>query len=322
MKILNKIKEMFLKYFYDIKYFGFSIAHYNFWGEFANFNLLPTRLKIKVKSKQHQLIEMFLKTKYKDFINKYKKTKANKVDEKKIIWVCWWQGEDNAPEIVKICLKSIRKHCGQYEVILLDKDNYKQFVELPDFIIDKLKNKIITITHFSDILRMALLKKYGGIWVDSTMYICSNVFNEFNKKNLNSNYVINDDTKDFNINRWCGFFIGGKPNKLFNFVYDFLIQYNSDYDRLINYFLIDYAIDIAYNSFEDCRKDINNISLKNNDIFTLSAIFNSKYNENEYERLIDKGFFKFSYKEKYKLTTSDGEETFYNYFIKINKAGE
>ena len=65
-----------------------------------------------------------------------------------------------------------------------------------------------------------------------------------------------------------------------------------------------------------------NITNKNNDIFTLSAIFNTKYNENKYERLIDKGFFKLSYKEKYKLTTSDGEETFYNYFIKINKAGE
>ena len=69
-------------------------------------------------------------------------------------------------------------------------------------------------------------------------------------------------------------------------MYDFLMQYYKDYNLLINYFLTDYIINIAYNHFDECKKDINSVSFKNNDVFTLQQIFNQKYEKKKYDNLM------------------------------------
>ncbi len=38
---------------------------------------------------------------------------------KDCIWICWWQGIDQAPSIVKKCVDSIRKHAGNHKVIII-----------------------------------------------------------------------------------------------------------------------------------------------------------------------------------------------------------
>lgn len=50
---------------------------------------------------------------------------------------------------------------------------------MPEYIINKQKEGYIDITHFSDILRMMLLTKHGGIWMDSTLLIPSKQVDEF-----------------------------------------------------------------------------------------------------------------------------------------------
>lgn len=320
MRIMVKSLSMLKKFFYDLNHFGIKIAHYNFWGEFAGFNLLPKNINLKIKQHQFKLNYDFLINKYSSFISEYKTKKIDYKKSKKIIWTCWWQGEDTAPGIVTKCINSIRKNAGDYKVVVITKDNYNKYVKIPDFILEKVKEGTITFTHFSDILRMALLSSYGGIWVDATMYICNDVFKEFDGKKLNSNYVEKIDGV-LNNNKWCGFFIGGKPNMLFSFVYDFLIEYNRNYDNLINYFLIDYAIHIAYNNFHECKQMINDITFKNNDIFKLVAIFNEKYEKKQYNRIVTKGlFFKLSYKDKLIIKDKDGYLTNYGYFMnEVNK---
>ncbi len=78
------------------------------------------------------------------------------------IWVCWLQGYENAPAIVKTCIDSVRKNAGNHKVILLNEKNMLDYVDLPDYIIQKYRNGIIPIQNFSDILRFALLKQRGG----------------------------------------------------------------------------------------------------------------------------------------------------------------
>ena len=51
--------------------------------------------------------------------------------------------------------------------------NYKDYVNMPDYIIRKQQSGEIDLTHFSDILRMMLLARHGGIWMDSTLLIPS-----------------------------------------------------------------------------------------------------------------------------------------------------
>ena len=44
-----------------------------------------------------------------------------------------------------------------------------QYVDIPDYILQKYRAGKMTRTHFSDILRLHLLSRYGGVWIDSTI---------------------------------------------------------------------------------------------------------------------------------------------------------
>ena len=59
---------------------------------------------------------------------------------------------------------------GGYQMIILDKDTYKDYVDIPDVILKKLAEGKISFTHFSDILSFALLMNYVGWWMDATIY--------------------------------------------------------------------------------------------------------------------------------------------------------
>ena len=85
------------------------------------------------------------------------------------VWFCWLQGIDDAPEIVKACYNSIKRNIPNRETKVIDAKNWKDYVELPDFIVKKWEKGRIPAALFSDLLRLELLIKYGGTWIDSTV---------------------------------------------------------------------------------------------------------------------------------------------------------
>lgn len=102
----------------------------------------------------------------------------------KKIWLCWLQGLEYAPEVVKACYHSLIRHLGGagrrstisptvlnegYEIIIIDEKNWHEYIDLPDYIIRRREKKQIPSAHFSDLLRLELLIKYGGTWIDSTV---------------------------------------------------------------------------------------------------------------------------------------------------------
>jgi capsular polysaccharide synthesis len=97
-------------------------------------------------------------------------TPKKDLKDKKIIWQYWGQGwnSESLPEVVKICSRSVQMNKGNYEVIYLDDQNISEYIEFPDFIYEKRKNTHFRHVFFSDLLRLALLKVYGGVWVDAT----------------------------------------------------------------------------------------------------------------------------------------------------------
>ena len=87
--------------------------------------------------------------------------------------VCWFQGFDNAPDLVKACLNSLRRNLSGYEIVMLDDTNLHTYVQFPDYIEEKRRKGIIRPAHYSDLVRAALLSQYGGIWFDSTVLCTS-----------------------------------------------------------------------------------------------------------------------------------------------------
>lgn len=95
-------------------------------------------------------------------------------EEPERIFSIWLQGEDNAPAIVRSCFRSIRKNCRQ-ELVVLDSNSLGDWIELPDYIMDKWKRGCIRPAHFSDICRTELLYRHGGVWMDATCFMTSPV---------------------------------------------------------------------------------------------------------------------------------------------------
>lgn len=87
------------------------------------------------------------------------------------IWVFWWQGLDEAPFIIKLCINNMKKYIKDREIILITKDNFSYYINLPNFIMKKFNNGNISIQQFSDIIRVYLMYNYGGIWLDATILI-------------------------------------------------------------------------------------------------------------------------------------------------------
>lgn len=111
----------------------------------------------------------YLKRKSKDFLYHLPTYEPGK-ERTYIIWWCWLQGEDNAPDLCKACLRSLHRHLPQYKVVVITYENFRDYTQIPAFIIDKYQKGIISHAHFADILRTDLLVRHGGVWIDSTVY--------------------------------------------------------------------------------------------------------------------------------------------------------
>lgn len=94
-------------------------------------------------------------------------------DDEKIFSI-WFQGEENAPELVKSCFASIRRHCRQ-ELVVLDERTVFDWIDLPAGIVRKFREGKIRYCHFSDICRVELLHRYGGYWLDSTCFVTHSI---------------------------------------------------------------------------------------------------------------------------------------------------
>lgn len=125
---------------------------------------LSTQIKIKqkLKKKYYYVLKKFNKT--------YDYSIPNTVSNK--VWICWLQGMENAPFLVQKCYESIKKNLKDREIVLITSNNFKDYVSLPNYILEKWSSGVITNTHFTDLLRIELLIKYGGMWIDATVY-CS-----------------------------------------------------------------------------------------------------------------------------------------------------
>ena len=103
----------------------------------------------------------------KDFMLNLTRESFNESDGmNKTIWLLWFQGWENAPHLQKKMANSWEKHNPGWNIIYLDETNLKDYLPDVGFIYDT--NKDISYQAKSDIIRLELLNKYGGVWADST----------------------------------------------------------------------------------------------------------------------------------------------------------
>jgi hypothetical protein len=81
----------------------------------------------------------------------------------KTVWLLWLQGWDKAPWLQQRVRDSWIKHNPEWNVELVDSKNLRKYVDVPYI------NKIQASAAKSDVIRLSLLAKHGGVWADSTM---------------------------------------------------------------------------------------------------------------------------------------------------------
>ena len=170
--ITNEIKNirLLMQYFYN---YGFKLGGISLVDGLAR-RLHFNKLYIKTSIKRKEICQDYIKRNYSEIIEKYRN--YQEIEDKKIgndytIWIFWWQGESNMPYPVDLCLNSVKRHMGEHQIVLVSKDNYSNYLDVPQYMLQKLEMGKISYAHFSDYVRVALLAQYGGMWIDSTFYM-------------------------------------------------------------------------------------------------------------------------------------------------------
>lgn len=254
-----------------------------------------------------------LKRKYKKILIDDKSINSDKKKEEKSnkIWICWFQGIENAPELVKACYNSVVKNYNDKEIIVLTEENYKQYVDMPEYILKKWEKGYITFAHFSDILRIELLSKYGGLWLDSTIFTTKKselVFNEdidlFVYKQVDL-----DRKNPLSIVASSWLMYSNKNNNIINLTKKLLYEYWKNYNYIINYNLIHLFFTLSTEVYKDEWNKVptfNNISPH-----ILQFELCEEFNDKRFEQIKNMSdFHKLNWRIK-----SENKNSYYNYIV-------
>lgn len=97
-----------------------------------------------------------------------------KIDIEDPIWIYWNNGIEKAPDIVKACYRSVSQFYGDRIVLLSDK-NIGEYITMPKIIEEKKNSGTLTLAHYADLVRFALLEHFGGLWVDATIFLSGKI---------------------------------------------------------------------------------------------------------------------------------------------------
>lgn len=220
------------------------------------------RLKFKDYNEQKRvtkyLKENYILPYFQGNLKYYTFTPKQEFKNNKIIWQYWGQGiNQKTPKIVRKCLESVDRNKQNYTRILLTNDNIADYIDLPEFVCKKLQNGTFSYTFFSDLLRCCLLSTYGGIWIDATIFLTSEINPEYldspffifqrQKQVKNKKYFSQFDNLYFSWNKcnkvkWLSsFIVSQKENRLINVLKDLLLNY-WDYETDLKYYFLMHLI--------------------------------------------------------------------------------
>ncbi|MCT3078840.1 hypothetical protein IRM63_06970 [Leuconostoc citreum] len=232
-----------------------------------------------------------------------------------LVWVMWWQNE--IPPIVKFNIERMRRKFGD-RLVLISKDNYLEYLNVDEELLQLINSNLVNLTMLSDYIRTGLLFNYGGLWIDSTVYLTDSYSDDvfMGEKDLYTSYgEWWYSNKYVPAGKWTGFFIGGvKGQPYFEFVNEIIRYYLIHEKKKPDYFVVDYALHIAYeDNIGFFRDKVNQLRPINENVLQLGKLINLRYDEKKWQEIQKNSFaFKLTYKKKY-ANEINGESTFFDH---------
>lgn len=215
------------------------------------------------------------------------------------IFVCWLQGIESAPDLVKSCFKQLQNHSNGRKIVLLTEKNAFEICPLPKYMVEKYNSGLITKNMLANLLRLIAIYKYGGLWIDATIITTA----KLDARIFSSDFYTIKKTKSspYYIPRglWTTFFLASKKGcKLPYIVCQIMLEYWKEHNQLIDYFLFDHTIKFCYDNSSIVRELIDSVPYNNPDCDFFKGKYNQKFNQTEWDSVTkDTSLFKLSYKE-------------------------
>ena len=241
------------------------------------------------------LKDWYLRSKYRKFIAEHTITYNYRLGggHTNRIWWMWLQGVDEAPDLCKACLASLRRWHPDKEIITLDKDNISQYVTLPGYIQQKYERGFIPNAHYSDIARLQLLIQHGGIWLDATMLCTGRKFEHFLELPFFFTRWQENDHSSF----LTSFIVSDPENPILTLTRDLLLEYWKSYNYTIHYFIFNIFLGMATERFQQECKQIPFFSADIVHDISRAVWNNEDYSEEKLKEFAEKSdFHKLTYK--------------------------
>ncbi len=233
------------------------------------------------------------------------------------IWTAWLQGEENAPEVIRLTLASIRENAGGHSVVVLTENNIEQYIEVPAAIKRKHENGTMRHAHFADVVRMKILEKYGGIWLDATTLL----YEPINENAFSSAfYSVGFMTKNERFiteSRWIVRLIGGcRDSRYLSMISRMLSMYWEEHILPIDYFAFDYLIYLVYRNDRQFRSIVDQLPQMEMPTNMLRDVMNERFSRKQLNGIMtNHQMYTLSYKYDYRTRTPDGDRTNYDYLL-------
>lgn len=279
-------------------------------------------LRQYVYDRDHAVKGAWLRSQYSDAIARlvaqYNATgsKTPEASSSRYIWMFWWQANHEELPVIRTCIRSVKKHMPKdAELIILTKANLSQYCSIPDHIYQKLEAGIITLTHFSDIVRVTALADRGGLWLDATIfatddfsYAFDGPFWSIKKPDFTHKFVPRG--------RWTIYAIGSVQNSIiFYLMKELFSQYWERYNVMIDYFLVDLFMDLLYESVEEVRLLIGSVQPNNIRVLDMQRSMAEPWAPELIAALKqDTQLFKLTWKQQVPLTV-EGKQTLYGWLL-------
>lgn len=83
----------------------------------------------------------------------------------------FWEPKEKMPAYIRLCMQTWKKFLSECEVVLLDYSNLEEW--LGKDVYDEILFRDFSLPKQADAIRCALLKKYGGLWLDADTILTS-----------------------------------------------------------------------------------------------------------------------------------------------------
>ena len=307
---------------YELKYFPIFVDNLQIWYR----ERYGTEEKLKIAhTKKIQDISAYLRNEFYPIGNYYKDCELELEKQiPNVIWFLWWQGENSIPPLQQSCINSVKKYAKGYEIKIITKNNYKEYIDIDDLLGYRsqkfLGKERLIIQHFSDIIRMRLLKKYGGIWLDATMLFTDDKtlklietlpFFTIRLKELLDNKLLFAPGHG----QFCTSFLASyKDNPLFSYIEDCLIYHLNHHKSFWDYFISEYAIVLGMERVPQFKSLFESVPFSNSRMFWLEDKLYNKFNL-ELWRTIKQSTDSFKLNWRFQKENINNENTYFQFIL-------